>query len=170
MKEINVKSDGSLLVEDVENNDENYCYEDFIGISLSTNLPYGATYSEIVELFGEPFEGDGYKVDAEWNVIVNNKRCTIYNYKTGINYNGIEGTPTELIKDWHIGTPEGNTDKGLELGGIIIKYFMDYRSGSCIQEVPTMAQEEELIDDIKLSIEKSYENYVKIRILLETIK
>jgi len=62
------------------------------------------TYARLVEVFGKPhFEGDGYKVDAEWVLETPAGVATIYNYKDGKNYNGEDGTPTELITDWHIG-------------------------------------------------------------------
>lgn len=63
------------------------------------------TYQNIVDKLGEPNqEGDDYKTDAEWLVMTEKGHATIYNYKTGINYNGEEnGIPTEDITDWHIG-------------------------------------------------------------------
>lgn len=73
-----------------------------------------ADFFDLVNLFGEPLEGDGYKVDAEWIIEFDNGEiATIYNYKDGYNYNGPEtGTPTELITDWHIG---GKSKKAVEL-------------------------------------------------------
>jgi hypothetical protein len=65
-----------------------------------------AAYSELVAAFGEPADnGDDYKVDAQWRLqFEDGTRATIYNYKDGVNYNGKEeGTPTALIRDWHIG-------------------------------------------------------------------
>lgn len=64
-----------------------------------------ATYAELVEAFGEPsHDGDGYKVDAEWELEQDGKVVTIYNYKDGLNYLGEpEGTPVENINRWHIG-------------------------------------------------------------------
>ena len=68
-----------------------------------------ADYMELVELFGEPTNGDGYKVDAEWTVkFKDGTIATIYNYKTGKNYNGAEGEETEKIRDWHIGGHDKN--------------------------------------------------------------
>jgi hypothetical protein len=61
------------------------------------------SYDRLVEKFGEPTEGDGYKVDAEWLLDIDGEFVTIYNYKDGVNYNGPEGTPVEDITDWHIG-------------------------------------------------------------------
>lgn len=63
------------------------------------------SYEKLVNAFGEPEEGDGYKTDAEWVLRFEDSTvATIYNYKDGVNYNGPEeGIPTELIEDWHIG-------------------------------------------------------------------
>jgi hypothetical protein len=61
-------------------------------------------YSKIKDVFGKPFEGDGYKTDAEWEILFDNgDYATIYNYKDGINYNGKFGTPETEITEWHIG-------------------------------------------------------------------
>ena len=74
-------------------------------------------YHDLVELFGNPMDGDGYKVDAEWHVHVDNGKgdrafATIYNYKTGKSYLGEEGLPVEDIKVWHVG---GKTRASLDL-------------------------------------------------------
>jgi hypothetical protein len=62
------------------------------------------SYQRIVDVFGQPNEGDGYKVDAEWIIQFSDGLvATIYNYKSGKNYNGNEGQKTEEITDWHIG-------------------------------------------------------------------
>jgi hypothetical protein len=63
-----------------------------------------AGYAELVSLFGKPHEGDGYKVDAEWDIrFEDGTVATIYNWKSGKNYCGEDGTPTEQITDWHVG-------------------------------------------------------------------
>ena len=64
-----------------------------------------ARYSELVELFGPPLvDGDGYKVDAEWNLVFNDETMvTIYNYKTGKNYRKANGLNVEDIEVWHVG-------------------------------------------------------------------
>ena len=60
-------------------------------------------YQTLVEVFGEPTAGDGYKVDAEWVIRTNGGVCiTIYNWKNGIAY-GEQCLPVEDITDWHIG-------------------------------------------------------------------
>jgi hypothetical protein len=63
-----------------------------------------ANYDELCKLFGEPTDGDGYKVDAHWGIrFEDGTIATVYNYKSGKNYNGRSGTPTEQITYWHIG-------------------------------------------------------------------
>lgn len=63
-------------------------------------------YSDLVALFGEPTDGDGYKVDAEWCIeFEDGKVATIYNYKTGKNYCGKSGFSVDILagQDCHIG-------------------------------------------------------------------
>jgi hypothetical protein len=65
-----------------------------------------ASYAELVALFGEPGEGDGYKVDAHWALRFDDLRrtvATVYNYKDGRNYLEDEGKPVEEIREWHVG-------------------------------------------------------------------
>lgn len=70
------------------------------------------TYQKLVELFGTPSPGgDGYKTDAEWIIrFEDGKIATIYNYKSGRNYLGDDGTPTEEITDWHVGGIHDNPE------------------------------------------------------------
>jgi hypothetical protein len=69
-----------------------------------------ASYEKLVEKFGDPDEGDAYKVDAMWKIeFEDGKVATIYNYKDGKNYNGDEGLETTKIRDWYIGGYD-NTD------------------------------------------------------------
>jgi len=61
-------------------------------------------YARLVEIFGEPDEGDGYKVDAEWVLTLpGGIVATIYNWKDGPAYCGRDGTPVEQIRHWHVG-------------------------------------------------------------------
>lgn len=65
-----------------------------------------ATYKDLVHAFGEPTipEGDGYKVQAEWNFITPNGFATIYDYKKGDCYNGVgNGIPKTKVTEWNIG-------------------------------------------------------------------
>ena len=74
------------------------------------------SYKKLFKLFGEPTSGDGYKVDAEWNVEFDDgKVATIYNWKDGKNYNGAEGMETENITDWHIGGFEKDVVDRIEI-------------------------------------------------------
>ena len=63
-----------------------------------------AHYFQLVDLFGEPTECDGYKVDAQWVVEFEDGTVgTIYNWKNGPNYCGADGTPVEYITQWNVG-------------------------------------------------------------------
>lgn len=75
------------------------------------------SYDELVKVFGEPDDGDGYKTDAEWSGSIDGVVFTIYNWKNGKNYCGPEGIPTEKIMDWNIG---GNSKQAEE---IVKKYI-----------------------------------------------
>lgn len=63
------------------------------------------SYADLKKVFGkEHSDGDGYKVDAEWMLkFSDGTYATIYNYKSGKNYNGKSGTPKTKIRDWHVG-------------------------------------------------------------------
>lgn len=64
-------------------------------------------YHRLVQAFGQPSDGDGYKVDAEWNIqFVDGDQIittTIYNFKNGRNYNGDIAPDKKNIFDWNIG-------------------------------------------------------------------
>lgn len=61
-------------------------------------------YSNIIRVFGDPIESDGYKVDAEWVICFSDGEiATIYNWKDGKNYCGADGMDVRDIEDWHIG-------------------------------------------------------------------
>lgn len=76
-----------------------------IGTSLQGEVDI--SYNDLIKLFGQPHEGDGYKVDAEWIIETPFGVATIYNYKTGKNYLGPdEGADVKDIRDWHIGGKE----------------------------------------------------------------
>ena len=67
------------------------------------------TFAQLVDVFGEPGENDGYKTDAEWEIeFADGKVATIYNWKNGHNYNGCDGEDVEDITDWHIGGKDKN--------------------------------------------------------------
>lgn len=75
------------------------------------------SYYDLVEALGEPESGDGYKVDAEWRIRWSDGMiATVYNYKSGHNYYGDEGTNTDRIRDWHVGgTARYGTPESLAL-------------------------------------------------------
>jgi len=85
----------------------------FITHNDSNNILVGGTslqgyvtvnYKTLVSVFGEPFDGDGYKTDAEWWVQFDDGQvATIYDYKVGKNYNGPRGMNKEDINEWNIG-------------------------------------------------------------------
>lgn len=67
-----------------------------------------ASYDELVSLFGQPTDSDGYKVDAEWHVLFRDGAvATIYNWKNGRNYLGEDGTPVQRITEWNVGGRDG---------------------------------------------------------------
>lgn len=79
--------------------------EPFESASLVGNID--VPYKKLVKLLGKPnANGDEYKTDAEWNIRVNGKFMSIYNYKDGKNYNGKNGIATTKLTDWHIGGTE----------------------------------------------------------------
>lgn len=80
------------------------------------------SYKELCEKLGPPSSnGDGHKVDAEWILKFGDGTiATVYNYKSGPNYNQGAGS-VEGIRDWHIG---GLSPRAVELvealiGGLI---------------------------------------------------
>ena len=79
--------------------------EPFVSSSLVGNID--VPYKKLVKLLGTPNIGsDGHKVDAEWNIRVNGKFMSIYNYKDGKVYCGKSGIATTKLTDWHIGGAE----------------------------------------------------------------
>ncbi len=78
------------------------------------------SYAELCQKLGRPNQpNDGYKVDAEWLVFTEKGHASIYNYKSGKNYNGKEGLPLKEIRDWHIG------GENPEVVDIVVKYLKD---------------------------------------------
>ncbi len=53
------------------------------------------SYDTLVEVFGEPMEGDGYKTQAEWTGKSGDTVFTIYDWK--------EDQDIYDVTDWHIG-------------------------------------------------------------------
>lgn len=66
-------------------------------------------YSHLVRTFGPPHETENLdKTDAEWTFMTPAGVATIYNYKNGVAYNGIGGTPIKDICEWNIGGTNGD--------------------------------------------------------------
>ncbi len=88
------------------------------GTSLQGEMD--VTYKKLVSVFGkETYDGDGYKVQAEWVVMTPCGIATIYDYKQGKAYNGrADGIPKTKVTEWHIG---GNTEAvvGYVIGAIL---------------------------------------------------
>ena len=64
----------------------------------------GVPYATLVKLFGKSGKGDGYKVDAEWDLTLKSgKVATIYNWKNGKGYCGPSGLNVDAMTDWNIG-------------------------------------------------------------------
>jgi len=62
-------------------------------------------YWKLVEVFGEPTEGDCYKVQKEWVIEFDDGTiATIYDWKWGSEYNGDGyGTHYTEVPEWNIG-------------------------------------------------------------------
>jgi len=86
------------------------------GTHLQGNV--GATYQELVEVFGEPTrfewsEESDNKVDAQWAIkFEDGTIATIYNYKNGLNYLGAEGKRVTQISMWNVG---GHNERSVTL-------------------------------------------------------
>lgn len=62
-----------------------------------------ASYQDLVEVWGEPGKGDGYKTEAEWVIRpTRNSVITIYNYKNSRAYDWNNPEIT-AVREWHIG-------------------------------------------------------------------
>jgi hypothetical protein len=82
---------------------------DINGTHLQAHLDI--SYEELVDVLGEPEEGDGYKVHAEWHLEnAEGTVATIYNWKTG--------PMVEHVRNWHIG---GHDAKAISLVRSIFK-------------------------------------------------
>lgn len=72
------------------------------GTSLRGHI--NAHYSQLVELFGEPYaDGSNHKTDAEWIIPTPHGPAAIYNYKNGFSYLGLSGLKLEEMDEWHVG-------------------------------------------------------------------
>ncbi len=61
-----------------------------------------ASYKELVETFGQPKAGDGYKTEVEWEVeLIPRKFVTIYNYKNSKSYDSKNPT-IKRVREWSV--------------------------------------------------------------------
>ena len=137
---------------------------DINGTSLQGVLT--ATYKELCDLFGKPFDGDGYKVDAEWGVrFEDGTVATIYNWKNGKNYCGAEGKAVEQIMDWHIG---GVSNAAVDKVQITLDLHREMQS----EAKPKDKMEEafgsaiEIMNTIRSSHGQTYADAVEVALLL----
>jgi hypothetical protein len=62
-----------------------------------------ARYQDLVEVWGEPNKGDGYKTEAEWVIRpTRNSVITIYNYKNSRAYDW-NNPEIKDVREWHVG-------------------------------------------------------------------
>lgn len=88
-------------------------YEKLHGIATACGLKVGnihavfigtvtASYKELVEAFGQPKAGDGYKTEAEWDVeLIEGVFVQIYNYKNSRSYNSKNPT-IKRVREWSV--------------------------------------------------------------------
>lgn len=61
-----------------------------------------ATYKELVETFGKPKAGDGYKTEAEWDVeLTEGIYVQIYNFKNSRSYDSKNPT-IKRVREWSV--------------------------------------------------------------------
>jgi len=94
------------MLDRIKNNEEMYG-----GCLLNTvDIPY----NKMIKMLGEPSGVcDDYKTDVEWRIKFDDVPLYVYNYKDGVNYNGLSGIPNAYLSDWHIGGED--REKALEL-------------------------------------------------------
>jgi hypothetical protein len=62
-----------------------------------------ASYEDLINIWGQPSEGDNYKTQAEWVIrLPDGKIATIYNYKNSRSYSDANPEVTQ-VRQWHIG-------------------------------------------------------------------
>ena len=66
-----------------------------------------ASHHDLVEVWGEPSKGDGYKTEAEWVIRLHDKVITIYNYKNSRSW-GAEHPDVTEVTEWHVGGHSGD--------------------------------------------------------------
>ena len=66
---------------------------------------FSASYNELAREFGEPLEGDGYKVTSEWSLEIDGGVFTIYDWKE----RHMPSESPDLDFTWHIGAHDAET-------------------------------------------------------------
>lgn len=131
------------------------------GTSLQGRID--ATHKELCAIFGQPHGGDGYKVDAEWNVRFGDGTiATVYNWKDGKNYNGEDGTPVEQIKEWHVG---GHDLKAFERIEATLQLHREMQPKNPIEEL--LSGREDLLTSLKANRGEPYSKCVLITHLVK---
>lgn len=124
-----------------------------------------ATYEELTNLFGAPHGGDGYKVDAEWEIKFDDGRvATIYNWKDGRNYCGEQGTPVEQIAEWHVG---GDNPMVVQRVQILLDLHREGKSEARKKDPMEKAFEPafDMMDSIKATHGEDYAKVVEVALL-----
>ena len=64
---------------------------------------FEASYDDLVNVWGEPTEGDGYKTEAEWRILLPKDQVVkVYNYKSSKSYSA-NYPDIKAVTRWHIG-------------------------------------------------------------------
>lgn len=125
-----------------------------------------ATYEELTNLFGAPTGGDGYKVDAYWQIKYEDGTvATVYNWKDGKNYCGESGTPVEQITDWHIG---GHSERAATHVKITLDLHRESKEAAREKDPMEKAFEPafDMMDSIKATHGEDYAKVVEIALLM----
>lgn len=128
-----------------------------------------AKYNELIDLFGQPTDGDGYKVDAHWVIkFADGTLSTIYNWKDGKNYNGDDGLPTKQITEWHIG---GMTRRSFDNVQIAVDLYRETKEAmkkkDSVEEAFTSAME--MMEMLKATKGKHYADTVELTMIMKKL-
>ena len=105
-----------------------------------------ADYKDLIAAFGKPMDGDGIKVDAEWNIQFDDGTiATIYNWKNGLAYMSDLGLDTDKITDWNIG---GASPRSAEL----VTIALDLHRESAAAPTDPIERALEPAEDIRRSL------------------
>lgn len=84
-----------------------------------------ANYNDLVEVFGEPLEGDLYLTDVQWKLRIYPDKdepfdAKLYNYKNGKVALGESGLEVDKIPVWHVAVEEGRDENAT---AYLVKYL-----------------------------------------------